>query len=98
MGTRWDKPALRVIDGDPDQTARVRAWRAANPEWKLTRVQGYRWRLTNGRAEHHGYGWSDAQRKIDELAASPGFPDPVPAPVSNLLGWRPAQGPPDVLA
>jgi hypothetical protein len=91
--TRWDKPPLRLIDGDPDQTERVRAWRAAHPGWTL---------------EHHGgtWSWSDGQdiRAFYSLGEALSWTDRAdpdtgsPPSAGALFVRRPGGGPPDILA
>jgi len=41
---------LHIIDGDPDQSARLRGWFQAHPDWTLRR-QGMRWHLGDGQRE-----------------------------------------------
>ena len=99
--TRWhrDPPALRLVDSDPAQTGRIRAWREANPEWTLTWEHGYSWRLSDGRSEFTGLGWAEVLRNMDRLSSAAPAPRPGRTAAGAVAAIRPfPEGPPDILA
>jgi hypothetical protein len=95
MGTRWDRPALRLVDGDPEQTERVRTWRAAHPEWTLEH-HGHKWSWTNGQGKREFYSLGDALGWTD--LADPGTGLPPSPSLAAILTRGPAGAPPDILA
>jgi hypothetical protein len=91
---------LRMIDGDPEQTSRIRAWRADHPEYELFRDgPHYVWRLSNGKSEITGFSWGDLLAALDAAAegwphASSGWLGPPPRPSRRY----PPAGAPDIIA
>jgi hypothetical protein len=92
---------LRLVDGDPQQTARVRGWLLNHPGYKLFRGRRHRcWRLSDGRREVTAHGWHELFSLLDAVIEGeyrPGGRAPVRA-ASQLRRQRQRPEQPDILA
>jgi hypothetical protein len=82
---------LTVVDGDPEQTARLRGWLARHPEWTLRR-EGMRWLISDGHRETSYGGLAEALDELDRVDREPGGSTPGVAPA------KPSMSPPDIIA
>lgn len=90
---------LWVIDCDPAQTERIRAWRKASPGWELTWVRGHLWRLSDGRSEFTGLGWGEALHRMERLSRIALTPRPGRTAPDAVAAARPVPGElPDIIA
>jgi hypothetical protein len=55
---------LQVIDGDPDEAARLRGWFTAYPDWSLQR-DGRHWRLSDGRRVKTCNSWGELLGELE---------------------------------
>lgn len=82
---------LTVVDGDPEQTARLRGWLTRHPEWALRR-QGMPWFLSDGHRETSCGGLAGAFNELDRVDREPG------GCTSGVAPAKPSMSPPDIIA